>query len=439
MAEAELDRLGGVGARHHVLERLEHPRQVLGMDEGKRGRTPHLLRGVAEPLDGRALVADAPLAIEDRDHVRSELDDRPELLLAASQGGVRRVQLREEVGALEGGRGDRAEQPRVVHRVLVEAVAPPRVREDEGAERTGASVERDRHVAFEPELAHQARAGGRRVGDVVLEERFAGLERVDERQRPLAERHAEALCGRLYGVRAARDELVALAHEQHGPVDPEERSALRADEPSDADRVGLRAERCREGGHASAELTRLLLALEEQSVVDQGGRLTSDAAQDRERRLVESRLVLESEHERAERSVASAQRCDGDCEGLAVVEELSLRCGERSPAIEDHDLAGFERLLSEDLSRAAHSILQAWEEVRRRSPVEGGGVRLPAAAPEVDRGAVAAHHLEREPADAVEHLGEREGAAGLLRDAHERVGDPLLGLELREHRGERPP
>ena len=71
-----------------------HPLAVVGVHQSQRVAVDQLGRVVAEhPPDRLAVVADAPVGVDDADHVRGVLDQRPEPLLAGPQRPLGRLAL----------------------------------------------------------------------------------------------------------------------------------------------------------------------------------------------------------------------------------------------------------------------------------------------------------------------------------------------------------
>jgi hypothetical protein len=89
----------GLGGRHPRAQgRLGHepghPLAVVGVDQGQGVAVDQLGRVVAQhPPDRLAVVADAAVGVDDADHVRGVLDQRPEPLLAGPQRPLGRLAL----------------------------------------------------------------------------------------------------------------------------------------------------------------------------------------------------------------------------------------------------------------------------------------------------------------------------------------------------------
>lgn len=165
-------------------------------------------------------------------------------------------------------------------------------------------------------------------------------------------------------------------------------------------------------------------------MIDQHLRLTSHALQDRHRRPAERRGAVETDRDGAQLIAARGERDHGERVELGLLEHVHLLAGGGVVAAEDDGLSR-EQIRVPALV-AVGPAGEPGRDVGGRAVIRERheGPALPA--PQIDGATVAGHELDREPAEAAEHLVKVQRLARLLGHLHQGIGDALLALQALE-------
>src|SRR5206468_6089195 len=229
---------------------------------------------------------------------------------------------------------------------------------------------------------------------------------------------------------------VLVADEEEPTAHPEQRRGLGADEPRDALRVALLVEGRGEAREPRTDAGRLLDPVEQTRIVDSRRCLAGNPVDDRERCGIEAGGLMKSDRHRAEPHAPRLQRDDRHVVLLGLLEQLACLEARLAVAAQPDGLAGAQVLFEEHLPPVEVLLREPLDDVRRRSAVRHGDVRLPPVATAIDGALIARHQLDRQPTESAEHVRQRETRARLLRDLDERIGDALLALERSEPLGD---